>query len=173
MTQTYQEKILSAFWHKSRRTFVSCTASDVVARSGLAMGKVTNHLVDMNRRSLVEAESVNGYHIYDLTEKGRSVFLGNPLPKDDKHPKQYERSTASLQQHNAKRRLSAEARKRKIIAMLSKQEMTVEQLADALGITQSPPNNLRKILRELRECGSAVNRVERNGRAHINHWMAA
>lgn len=171
MTQTFQEKILGAFWHKSRRAFIPCTASDVAARSGLTMGRVTNELVDMNRKSLVEAESVNSFHVYDLTPMGRDVFLGKPIAENVK-PKA-ERVIAPLQQHNAKRRLSADSRRRKIIAMLSEREMTVEQLADALGIAQSPPNNLRKVLRELRDEGKAYHRVERNGRVHINHWRAA
>ena len=72
--QNQIEKVACAFWSKTRRVFVPCTATDIAARTGYNLAKSADILESMTRAELVTAKNNSNFHTYDLTQKGRAMI---------------------------------------------------------------------------------------------------
>jgi len=72
--QSINEKVASAFWHKTRKTFIPCTAQDVSRRSCASAARCNNILQTMVRDGLLTTMNNSNFHTYDLTQKGRAMI---------------------------------------------------------------------------------------------------
>lgn len=68
-------RIISAFWHRTRRTYVPLTAAEVAARSGAAATgqSIGNHLAALATAGFARSERLRGSEamLWELTGKGQ------------------------------------------------------------------------------------------------------
>lgn len=68
------DKLLYAFWHKSRKTYLPWCLNELVQRSGLSEIKTTKLIDALIKQNLVFVENVRGERIYYLTRAGQIVL---------------------------------------------------------------------------------------------------
>lgn len=84
MSNADRKRILGAFWHKGRNSFVPLSTNDITNRTGIVphqSGRILakmrdDGLVDYQRQYLFGSQKTS---VYDLTDKGRAIVVGEIL----------------------------------------------------------------------------------------------
>jgi len=68
-----KKQVLQALWHKSRREFVPCTATDISVKTGIPEAKAANALGRLAVDGIVTKKIIDIWTVYDITEFGKEM----------------------------------------------------------------------------------------------------